>query len=209
MNVAFGVLVADLQVEYGDALTEIPGVFPILLMIIGMFCAGYPQDAPETYHWSDIMRRIMFTITPTGGDLRRYWDSIAASLLLLGVLFSAPARRVLTSSWLNFCGRVSFPVYLLHNQLIKSLLTWLVYFPSALAWSAQEEKEGEIIVLQKSSTVQVFAACAIFFYVLYRIAWLWTLYVDPLCMRVVKWVTAAAHGERGSVNLVQRKKLLG
>jgi peptidoglycan/LPS O-acetylase OafA/YrhL len=213
MNVTFGVLIADLQVQYGPKLQKrVPEVVSVLLIVLGIMCAGYPQDAPETAGWSEAMRTLMFAITPASADLRRYWDSLGASLILLGVFCSATARQVLCSRLLNFMGRVSFPVYLLHNQLVKTFLTWLVYLPSFVRWSLEHplREDQDKLVLVRGSGWQVLASCAVFLYVLYRIAWHWTVIVDPWCMKLVGAGMRAAHGENESLGIeVEKRKILG
>ena len=133
MNIVVGMFVAELHNQYKDSATSVlPAPFPALLILVGMFMSSYPQDAPEHAAWSHTMARFMHKLVPKDADVRRYWDSLGASSVLLGIFFSRNARRMLTSSVFNFLGRVSFPVYLLHNTLIKSVLTWMIYLPSAM-----------------------------------------------------------------------------
>jgi peptidoglycan/LPS O-acetylase OafA/YrhL len=194
MNVAVGMMVAELHNEFGANATDLlPAPIPALLIIAGMFMAGFPQDAPERVMWSRVMRNVMKPFVPKDSDLRRYWDSIGASTVLVGIFFSKNARAVLSSPVFNFLGRVSFPVYLLHNQLIKSVLTWMVYLPSAL--NPPRNEKGEQMDLRRGSTTHILLAIAVFYYLLYRMALMWTVYVDPLCGKVVKFLTNWAYGE--------------
>lgn len=195
MNISVGMLLADLHVTYAkSATTLLPPVVPILLIAVGTLLSCYPQDAPENTVWSDTMRVTMFTITPSGADIRRYWDSIGATLITLGVFFSPHARRILSSSICNFLGRVSFPVYLLHNQLIKTLLTWMVYLPSVM--DPTLDNKGEIVLwYTKGRDLWVFASVVIYLWVLYRLAVWWTVYIDPAVARVVRWGVRLAYGE--------------
>lgn len=48
------------------------------------------------------MARFMHELVPKDADVRRYWDSLGASSVLLGIFFSRNARRVLTSPVFNF-----------------------------------------------------------------------------------------------------------
>jgi peptidoglycan/LPS O-acetylase OafA/YrhL len=199
MNISIGMLLADLHIHYSKSATSLlPPIVPLAMIIVGTFFACFPQDAPESAAWSDLMRRIMFVITPMGADLRRYWDSIGASLIIFGIFFSTHARRVLASPFCNFLGRVSFPVYLLHNQFIKTVLTWMVYLPAAwTAGPAKLDADGNIVVemLKRGSDLHVFAAVVVYFYLLYKAAWLWTLCIDPAIARLVRWGVRLAYGE--------------
>jgi len=194
MNIAVGMMVAELHNELGASATEfLPTPVPTLLIVLGMFMAGYPQDAPDRTFWSNTMHSIMVPLTPKDADVRRYWDSLGASTVLVGIFFSKNARRILCSPLFNFLGRVSFPVYLMHNTLIKSVLTWLVYLPSAL--NPPHNEKGEQLDLQRGSTTHIFLAVAVFYYVLYRLALWWTIYIDPVCAKLVKSMTSWAYGD--------------
>jgi peptidoglycan/LPS O-acetylase OafA/YrhL len=138
----------------------------------------------------------MESITVDKSDVRRYWDHVGASVVLLGIFFSGTARKVLCSPVFNFLGRVSFPVYLMHNTMIKSVLTWMIYLPSAM--NPPKNEKGELLDLQRGSTTHVFIAIAIFYYILYRCAALWVKHVDPICADLVNSATKWAYGESQS-----------
>jgi peptidoglycan/LPS O-acetylase OafA/YrhL len=186
--------VAELHNHFKDSATSVlPTPVPALMIILGMFMAGYPQDAQSNAHWSHTMQRFMRSITVKDADIRRYWDHCGAAMVLLGIFFSRNARRVLTSPVFNFLGRVSFPVYLMHNTMIKSVLTWMVYLPSAM--NPPRNEKGEQMDLQRGSTTHVFVAVVVFYCVLYRAALAWVRHIDPLCARLVSSFTRWAMGE--------------
>jgi peptidoglycan/LPS O-acetylase OafA/YrhL len=192
LNIVMGMFVAELHNHYKDSATSVlPAPVPALMIITGMFLAGYPQDNPQNARWSHVMQQMMASITVDKSDIRRYWDHIGASTVLLGIFFSGTARKVLCSPVFNFLGRVSFPVYLMHNTMIKSVLTWMIYLPSAM--NPPKNEKGELLDLQRGSTTHVFIAIAIFYYILYRCAALWVKHVDPVCADIVnaatKWAT--------------------
>jgi peptidoglycan/LPS O-acetylase OafA/YrhL len=189
-----GMCVAELHNHYKDsAISILPAPVPALMIIVGMFLAGYPQDNPENARWSHVMLNMMQSITVDKSDVRRYWDHIGASIVLLGIFFSGTARKVLCSPVFNFLGRVSFPVYLMHNTMIKSVLTWMVYLPSAM--NPPKNEKGELQDLQRGTTTHVFIAIAIFYYILYRCAALWVKHVDPICADLVNSATKWAYDE--------------
>ncbi|KAF2200799.1 hypothetical protein GQ43DRAFT_60887 [Delitschia confertaspora ATCC 74209] len=194
LNIMVGMFVAELHNHYKDKATSLlPTPIPVLLILTGMFCAGFPQDGFNNTGWSSVMAKIMRGMTAKDTDIRRYWDSIGASLILIGIFFSRNARRVLTSPIFNFLGRVSFPVYLLHNSLIKSVLTWMIYLPSAM--NPPRNEKGEQMDLQRGNWMHMTIAIAVFFYILYRMAALWVQHVDPLCGKVVNTFIKWAVGE--------------
>ncbi|PSN64418.1 hypothetical protein BS50DRAFT_73425 [Corynespora cassiicola Philippines] len=194
LNIIFGMFVAELHNHYKDSATSVlPAPIPGLMILLGMFMAGYPQDAPQNAHWSHTMQKLMHSLTVKDADVRRYWDHLGASTVLLGIFFSRNARRVLTSPVFNFLGRVSFPVYLMHNTFIKSVLTWMIYLPSAM--NPPRNEKGEQMDLQRGSTTHVLIAIAVFYYLLYRAAALWMAHIDPICAKIVNAATKWAYGE--------------
>jgi peptidoglycan/LPS O-acetylase OafA/YrhL len=194
LNIVTGMFVAELHNHYKDAATSVlPAPIPAMLIVCGMFMAGFPQDSEKNARWSHMMATMMHSITGEKTDVRRYWDHLGAATVLLGIFFSRNARRVLTSPVFNFLGRVSFPVYLLHNTFIKSVLTWMIYLPSAM--NPQKNEKGEQQDLQRGSTTHIFIAIAIFYYVLYRCAALWVKHIDPIFANLVNAATKWAYGE--------------
>ncbi|KAF2819732.1 hypothetical protein CC86DRAFT_127152 [Ophiobolus disseminans] len=197
LNIVMGMFVAELHNHYKDSATSVlPAPIPALMILVGMFLAGYPQDNPQYAHWSHVMLKMMQSITVEKADVRRYWDHIGASTILLGIFFSGTARKVLCSPVFNFLGRVSFPVYLMHNTMIKSVLTWMIYLPSAM--NPPKNEKGELLDLQRGTTMHVFIAIGVFYYILYRCAALWIKHVDPICADIVNAATKWAYGDSQS-----------
>ncbi|KAJ5040650.1 acyltransferase 3, partial [Bipolaris maydis] len=180
LNIVTGMFLAELHNHFKDSATSVlPAPIPAMMIVFGMFMAGFPQDSFENTRWSETMATIMHTLTSEKTDIRRYWDHLGAATILMGVFFSKNARKVLTSPVFNFLGRVSFPVYLIHNTLIKTVLTWMIYLPSAM--NPPKNEKGEMQDLQRGSIPHILIAIAIFYYILYRCASLWVKYVDPIC----------------------------
>ncbi|CAN9441395.1 unnamed protein product [Alternaria alternata] len=194
LNIVTGMFVAELHNHYKDAATSVlPAPIPALMIICGMFMAGFPQDSANNTRWSHTMATIMHSLTADKTDIRRYWDHLGAAFVLLGIFFSRNARKLLTSPVFNFLGRVSFPVYLLHNTFIKSVLTWMIYLPSAM--NPPKNEKGEQQDLQRGSTTHILIAIAVFYYILYRSAALWVKHVDPIFATMVNAATKWAYGE--------------
>lgn len=197
MNIFVGIFIAELQTDLTDSATALlPGGLPALIIFIGMLLCCFPQNTPEWMPWSEAMRATMQPMTPQDADLRRYWDSLGASIIMLGIFFSGTARKALSSPLFNYLGRVSFPVYLLHNQMIKTLLTWMVYGRSW--WHPRIDGNGKPMDLERGPWWQFVIAIPIFYLVLYRLAYWWTLWLDPLCEKVVKKTTAWATNAESS-----------
>ncbi|KAI9748487.1 MAG: hypothetical protein M4579_007209 [Chaenotheca gracillima] len=195
MNIYTGMLLAELHADLGsDATSLLPRPVPVLMMILGLFLCGYPQDAPERAPWSSVLYHFGSKWVPHNGDLRRYWDHIGASTLLFGVFFSATARKILTQPFFNFLGRVSFPVYLIHNQLIKTILVFMVYGAAAIHQPLRMDEDGKPIPLQRGGIGTFLIAIPAFYWFLYGIAHLWSKYVDPMCGKITNWAMNRAYG---------------
>ncbi|KAI9810825.1 MAG: hypothetical protein M1827_006032 [Pycnora praestabilis] len=195
MNLFSGIFLAALHADLGNkATTVVPRPIPGLMIILGLFLSSYPQDNAEWTSWSNALYYLGSPLIPFEADIRRYYDSLGASLMLYGVFFSPTARRLFSHPIFNFLGRVSFPVYLIHAQLIKTVLVWMIYGASAFGPEKTDE-EGHRQLLERGNLPTFFVAIPCFYYLLYYIAHLWSLYIDPLCAKGVNWMTSRAYGE--------------
>jgi hypothetical protein len=123
-------------------------------------------------------------VTPGGTELSRYWPAVGTTILMFGIFFSQNARRILTLPLFNFLGWCSLPVYLLHNTLMRTLLCWLVYGPASFHTPKFNER-GELIRLTRPGPFAFFFIIPIFYAALYAVAYLWAIYVDPVCARAL------------------------
>ncbi|KAK2863671.1 hypothetical protein FQN49_004103 [Arthroderma sp. PD_2] len=188
INIFPGIILAQLQVDYGSRATQmLPKVVPSILITVGLLIWGFPQNNQNWAWWSASMRAFIVGITPANADHSRYASSLGTCILMLGIFFSRNARRVLTLPLFNFLGRVSFPVYLLHNILIRTILSWMVYGQSAARTPVRNEK-GELLQLGRASPMAFIFILPIFYAVLYLVAHMWGTYVDPICGTAVNWM---------------------
>ncbi|OJD16854.1 hypothetical protein AJ78_02998 [Emergomyces pasteurianus Ep9510] len=188
INIFAGLLLAQLQVDMGSRATSLlPKPVPSLIIIIGLFMCSYPQEHVEWAYWSRTMRESMEQIVPERTDINRYWVSVGTTTLMIGIFFSRNARKVLTHPVFNFLGRASFPVYLLHNTLMRTVLVWMAYGYAA-ATNPLSDAQGNIIQLSRSGPFAFVFILPIFYAILYAVAYAWVLYVDPLCAKVVDWM---------------------
>jgi hypothetical protein len=130
-------------------------------------------------------------IFPAGSDTSRSYSSIGAQMVCLGIMFNGRAKRILSSSWLCWFGKMSWPVYLIHATLIRTLLTYMLYGMSTRPPSPGNDDKGDPLPRPWTpiySKTNIFIAIPIFYVTLYRLALLWASYVDPVCGRVTNWV---------------------
>ncbi|OAX84013.1 hypothetical protein ACJ72_01629 [Emergomyces africanus] len=188
INIFAGILLAQLQVDIGSRATSLlPKPVPSLIIIIGLFMCSFPQEHAEWAYWSRTMKESMEQTTPVRTDTSRYWVSVGTTTLMIGIFFSRNARKILTHPVFNFLGRVSFPVYLLHNTLMRTVLVWLLYAHAA-ATTPKSDAQGNVIQLIRPSTFAFVFILPTFYAILYAVAFAWTLYVDPLCAKAVDFM---------------------
>ncbi|OAX80119.1 hypothetical protein ACJ72_05552 [Emergomyces africanus] len=211
INIYSGMFIAQLQASLGSRATStLPKVIPALLILVGLLVCSFPQDNQHWTSWSWAMRRLMVSITPASADryISRYWVNVGCTILMTGIFFSRNARRVLTHPVFNFLGRCSFPVYLLHNTLLRTQLVWMIY--GASAWSPDWDKvkeDGSPIELRRGGVGTFLVTIPVFYVTLYAVAYFWAEKVDPQCARAVNWMKDRMFvGEvelgRGDVRLV-------
>lgn len=90
-----------------------------LCLVAGLLLFGYIE--PRGFY-------APLEILPAGSAARldQIWVHTAAGvLMILGLLGTEPARRLLASAGGRLLGRLSFPVYLFHFPLLCSLTCWL------------------------------------------------------------------------------------
>ncbi|WEW59794.1 hypothetical protein PRK78_005274 [Emydomyces testavorans] len=192
INIYYGMFIAQLHTIFGPRATNLlPRPIPALVILIGLFVCCYPQHNPEWMLWSRVMQHTMAAVIPqpTADSINRYWVSIGACILVFGIFTSRNARKILSLPLFNFLGRVSFAVYLLHDTLLRSLLTWMIYGANARKVDLSLlNGTGEPVNLVPAARPAVFAvAVPVFYVVLYAVAYLWTRYVDAWCANAVNW----------------------
>lgn len=100
----------------------VPPVGPWLAaacLAVGLWLFGYLEPR-------GVYRPLAFLADGSAWRRDRIWlHTISGLLLILGLLASEPAGRLLTSAFARLLGRLSFPVYLFHFPLLCSLSCWL------------------------------------------------------------------------------------
>lgn len=162
-------------------------------LICGFFVASLPDDHFDWQPWSQSLYETMRAILPRDPDYPRFSSGLGLILIVLGLHLSNSARNVLASKPFIWLGRMSFAVYLLHNQILRSVLCWMVYgFSLPQQPDAEQDPEtGEFYLpeperLQFPGATRLFMVLPIYWVMVYGAAWLWTTYVDSWCGRVTE-----------------------
>lgn len=205
LNIVPGILLADLHISLGpSATTCLPRPFAALMILLGLLLSSFPESNASWKQWSHILDDAIRPLLPPGGEVPRFMSSLGAVFLCLGIFFSSNARRVFSHPVLNWLGALSFPIYLLHNTLIKTLLCMFIYGQSILSGSRSDEDDGEHSELKRGSWLAFLVGMPVFFAALLWCSWLWARYVDPLVGKATKsainWLTGRSGREEKIVS---------
>ena len=197
MNIYAGIFLAELHADYGtNATTFLSKPTSTLMIIFGLFLASFPDDNPSWTPWSRALDTVGQLIVPNGSEVNRYIISLGTTFFVFGVFFSRDARRLLSSPFINFLGRISFPIYLLHNTLIRTALSWVLYRQSIVSKGLHPvDEEGNPMFYEVGGAFTFGVTMPLFYLLLIYVAHLWTIYVDPRCEKVVSWLSRKAFGD--------------
>lgn len=211
LNIYAGMLLAELNADYGSRATSLLSrPLSALMILFGLFLASFPEEHAEWRPWSNAVNSVAGVLVPSGGEINRYVISVGTTFIAFGAFFSRDARRILSVPVMNFLGRISFPIYLIHNTLIRTILSWLIYRDSALKEGLHPvDQQGKPKYLERGSALTFAIAIPLFYVILIYASYLWTIYVDPACGRAVSWLSRKAFGEDDGSGLTKEEALKG
>ena len=161
------------------------------LIFLGIFVISYPEEHSEWAVWSNAMTIFGGYIFPERAEFASFYPALGAQMICFGVMFNHTAKRLLSSPWPCFFGRVSFAIYLLHAPLLRTLLTYFLFGLSRRPSSPGLDKNGHDMPqpwIPLTSTFGTIMLIPLWYVILYRIAQLWVQHVDPFCGRVTDWI---------------------
>ena len=150
------------------------------VMALGLCICSFPEENPEWAPWSNAMQEFGHWAFPEGAELARFFPGLGVDLIILGVVFNSTAKNLLSSPTLCWMGMQSFAIYLLHAPLIRTVLAWILYGASEQPYLGKDD-EGNDLPLGWAPITKpwiVFLAIPLFYAFLYRVAQLWSRYVD-------------------------------
>ncbi|KAI4259778.1 MAG: hypothetical protein LQ352_000584 [Teloschistes flavicans] len=192
-NIFCGIFLADVSLD-GD-IASFAAVHPFLqavgssfLIFLGLLFCSYPEENPEWARWSTKLLDFGYWIFPSGVEFARYYPGLGADVLATGVMFNATAKKLLSHRFLCWMGKLSWPVYLLHAPLIRTVLTWVLFGASVRPLQGKDQNGHDLPPgwLPMANRWVVLFALPLFYVFLYRIAGLWASYVDPWCTNITQ-----------------------
>lgn len=108
-------------------------------------------------------------------------------MLIFALHFSATLRLVFSHPYVVFLGSISFPFYLIHSMLIRSILVWVIYgfIPDSGGLVARPSDDNESLV--PKSSFWTFITVLVFPTWLAMVIYLSTLWRDHLDGYFVKF----------------------
>lgn len=207
MNIYFGALLAELSIDFASSSNpkniQVSRLLPCILLIIGLHISGYPEKKPEWTSWSENLARVGHWIFPPGAEYWRFWPTIGAQLVTVAVLLSPLLQKFLSQPSLIWLGSLSFPLYLIHGPLIRSLLSWMLFGWRRPIYFYTKKPDGSVDETWERIPLPdnwVFAlALPIFFVVLLTIAHFWNIVIDPWCAWATRRLEEVMYGNEMSL----------
>ncbi|ROV88664.1 hypothetical protein VPNG_10305 [Cytospora leucostoma] len=197
MQFFFGAFMADLQqlpegsgpawtnfLSQKSGLAGLRMALSAAFLVAGLYIASLPDMFFEWQPWSQNLVDFMLSFLPRDPDLPRFSSGLGLDLIVMAIHFSPMVRDILSSRPFLWLGRVSFAVYLLHNQILRSVLCWMVY-GFKIPEPVQDELTGEWFqpLLEFPGPVRLFTVLPVYFALVYGAGYLWIEYVDAWCAR--------------------------
>ncbi|KFZ18230.1 hypothetical protein V501_01329 [Pseudogymnoascus sp. VKM F-4519 (FW-2642)] len=126
MNVFAGMILAELSVMTSRPSSRQRPFLACVLGISGLYLLSYPRQNAYYAPWSRHLKHLGAVLFPQFAKDYRYWQGLGAQMLCAAILLSPSARRALSNRTLVWLGQISFPVYLLHGTLIRTVLAWVI-----------------------------------------------------------------------------------
>ncbi|KIW19651.1 hypothetical protein PV08_00225 [Exophiala spinifera] len=192
-----GIMLAEMSLAGGaEALSDISPILAPLSILVGLFVMSYPGGYPDAASWSRMMHAFGLRFLPTEAVDRMY-GSLGGIALVFGIIISPHAHCVLSSKPLEWLGKVSFAIYLLHGMLLRTVFAWLLHLGQSLTPFVENEDGIDVDVnrypvpgfFQCAFATVVSAAC------IAAASQVWTLKFDPLFGKITATLEGVTAGK--------------
>lgn len=158
-------------------------LFFIPLTLLSLLMMSFPSERQHYATWSRALLDFTIKFGPTNVEHSRFTPTLGAQLLCFTILSTPILRRVLSLSPFLWLGKISFPLYLLHGSLMRSVLAWLMFSGETLTAFEEhhEGQEGAVVTMKYPlpSRVKQAIVLPIFFVILGFASHYWSVKVEP------------------------------
>lgn len=194
-TVCGGIILAEFSVSpYPSILAAIPLVSTVIspmLAVVGLTLMSFPGSSPEGAPWSADLKSFFLAVFPSTvhKSIARLSGSTGALLLCFAILCSPHLRRMLSVEPLRWLGRISFPIYLLHATVMRTVLAWFVFLGQPLQEFPVDSSEGAETVMRHAQpgAVRIGLGIMLMAAVTLYASHLWQNNLEPAFGKITAW----------------------
>lgn len=146
----------------------------------------------------------------TIGEIQWVFTLIGTIIFVFAVQFSVTLRNALSVPFAVFLGSISFPLYLIHSFLMRSVLVWVIYgvIPES-GGLVRRASELEGVSVEKSILWTIITAVVMVLWLglVILLSALWRDRLDGLFVKFSKWAEEVMCGAKPLFNPVGGIKL--
>ena len=199
LNVYAGIMLAELNYSrYPLLLSQYSPYFAPPLVLASLVFMSFPSQFHNHAPWSEILLRWHYNIAPTNAEVQRFFPSLGAQLLVLTAVLSPHLRRLLSLRYFLWLGKISFPLYLLHGSIMRTILAWVLFARSELVEMQERSGEQTYILMRYPipGYTMFFISLPVFFVILFTLTHIWTQKVEPYFGVVTKMAEDLMFGKK-------------
>lgn len=218
LNIYFGAALAELSNQLSSSPAPsrpnpLNHLLPWFLLLVGLYVSGYPELSPDWTAWSQNLANIGLHIFPSPNDHWRFWTSVGVQLVTVAVVLYPMFQKFLSHPALVWLGGLSFPLYLIHGPLIRTVLAWMLFGWQEPQYFYNNDENGNVtdkwVRIPFPSGWVFCIALPVYFVLLFWLSHLWSLWIDPWCASKVKNLEEIMYGDVSSEKLERPRKESG